>query len=108
MLLRRSLKNRIEAIRHRLFIARSQRIRPQRDDKILTDWNGLMIAALAKGGSVFNEPEYIEAAKRAADFILKRCVIRMDDCITASGMARLHYQASLMTMPFSSGADRAL
>lgn len=66
------LKNRIEAIRHRLFIARSQRIRPQRDDKILTDWNGLMIAALAKGGSVFNEPEYIEAAKRAADFILKK------------------------------------
>lgn len=66
------LKNRIEAARQRLFISRSQRIRPQRDDKILTDWNGLMIAALAKGGIVFNEPEYIEAAKRAADFILKK------------------------------------
>ncbi|MBI5180324.1 MAG: thioredoxin domain-containing protein, partial [Nitrospirae bacterium] len=66
------LKNRIEAARHRLFIARGQRIRPQRDDKILIDWNGLMIAALAKGGRAFNEPEYIEAAKRAADFILKK------------------------------------
>ncbi len=66
------LKNRIEAARHRLFISRGQRIRPQMDDKILTDWNGLMIAALAKGGRAFNEPEYIEAAKRAAGFILKK------------------------------------
>ncbi len=66
------IQNRIETARHKLFISRGQRIRPQMDDKILTDWNGLMIAALAKGGSVFNEPAYIEAAKRAADFILKK------------------------------------
>ncbi len=66
------LKNRIEAARQRLFIAREKRVHPHKDDKILTDWNGLMIAALAKGGMVFNEPAYIEAAKRAADFILKK------------------------------------
>jgi uncharacterized protein YyaL (SSP411 family) len=41
-----------------------------KDDKILTDWNGLMIAALAKGAQAFDEPEYAEVASRAADFIL--------------------------------------
>ncbi|MFC1746980.1 thioredoxin domain-containing protein, partial [Candidatus Neomarinimicrobiota bacterium] len=46
--------------------------RPQRDDKILTDWNGLMIAALAKAGTVMGEIEYIETAERAAAFILKQ------------------------------------
>jgi uncharacterized protein YyaL (SSP411 family) len=48
-----------------------KRIPPFKDDKILTDWNGLMIAALAKGARVFNEPKYVKAAKRTADFILK-------------------------------------
>ena len=64
------LKERIETARQKLFTARNKRIRPHRDDKILTDWNGLMIAALAKGAQVCNEPEYADAAKRAADFIL--------------------------------------
>lgn len=66
------IKNRIETARQRLFDAREKRVHPHKDDKILTDWNGLMIAALAKGGSVFNEPVYIKAAKKAADFILKK------------------------------------
>ena len=64
------LKKRVETARLKLFTARNKRIRPHRDDKILTDWNGLMIAALAKGAQVCNEPEYADAAKRAADFIL--------------------------------------
>jgi uncharacterized protein YyaL (SSP411 family) len=41
-----------------------------KDDKILTDWNGLMIAALAKGAQAFDEPRYAEAARRAAEFVL--------------------------------------
>jgi uncharacterized protein YyaL (SSP411 family) len=41
-----------------------------KDDKILTDWNGLMIAALAKGAQAFDEPEYAEAARHTADFII--------------------------------------
>jgi hypothetical protein len=45
---------------------------PAIDDKVLTDWNGLIIAALAKAGSAFNEPKYLAAAKRTADFILTR------------------------------------
>ena len=43
---------------------------PAIDDKVLTDWNGLIIAALAKAGSILNEPKYLEDAKKAADFIL--------------------------------------
>ncbi|MGH7800489.1 MAG: thioredoxin domain-containing protein [Thermodesulfobacteriota bacterium] len=65
------LEQRLEAAREKLFSFREKRIHPHKDDKILTDWNGLMIAALAKGAQVFNEPKYAEAAKRASDFILK-------------------------------------
>jgi uncharacterized protein YyaL (SSP411 family) len=46
-------------------------VRPELDDKVLTDWNGLMIAALAKTAQVLNQPEYGEAAKNAALFILQ-------------------------------------
>jgi len=53
-----------------LFQARSQRIRPHRDDKILTAWNGLMISAFALGGAVLDEPVYAQAARRAAEFII--------------------------------------
>jgi uncharacterized protein YyaL (SSP411 family) len=56
--------------RRHLFAARESRIRPFRDDKALTDWNGLMIAALAKAAAAFDEPAYAVAAARAADFIL--------------------------------------
>ncbi len=55
-----------------LFEARKKRIRPHLDDKILTAWNGLMISALALGGSVLSEPAYAEAARRAAEFLIAR------------------------------------
>ena len=64
------LKESVEAARQKLFAVRNKRVHPHKDDKILTDWNGLMIAALAKGAQAFDEPKYAEAAKRAADFIL--------------------------------------
>jgi len=66
------LKTHLEDARHLLFDARSKRVRPHRDEKILTDWNGLMIAALAQGGWVLQNREFIEAAKKAADFILEK------------------------------------
>ncbi|MGI9559125.1 MAG: thioredoxin domain-containing protein [Thermodesulfobacteriota bacterium] len=53
-----------------LFERREKRPRPHKDDKILTDWNGLMIAAFSKAGRAFGRREYVEAAKTAADFIL--------------------------------------
>lgn len=55
-----------------LFEAREKRVRPLLDDKILTDWNGLMIAALSKAGRAFNVKEYIEEAVRATEFIISR------------------------------------
>lgn len=67
-----SLQSRIDAARLKLFAAREKRIHPYKDDKILTDWNGLMIAALAKGAQAFDEPVYAKAAGRAADFILSK------------------------------------
>jgi uncharacterized protein YyaL (SSP411 family) len=65
-----NLRDRLEAIRRKLFDLREGRIHPHKDDKILTDWNGLMIAALAKGAQTLDRPEYAEAAADAVDFIL--------------------------------------
>ncbi len=67
-----ALSKRLDRARQKLFSIRERRVHPYKDDKILTDWNGLMIAALAKGALVLREPRYAAAADRAADFILKR------------------------------------
>ncbi|MBC8233602.1 thioredoxin domain-containing protein, partial [bacterium] len=64
------LKEKLESARQKLFDAREKRPRPHRDEKILTDWNGLMIAAMAKAAQTFDNPEYANAARKAADFIL--------------------------------------
>ena len=61
----------VEGARQRLFAARERRVRPARDDKILTDWNALMIAALAKAARTFDDPGYLEAAEKATAFILE-------------------------------------
>ena len=53
-----------------LYAHRKGRAHPLKDDKILTDWNGLMIAALAKAGRVLDRPEYVKAAGRGTAFIL--------------------------------------
>jgi uncharacterized protein YyaL (SSP411 family) len=66
----KELKKRLSKIRDSLLKEREKRIRPHKDDKILTDWNGLMIASLALGGKAFCEDEFTGAAKKAADFIL--------------------------------------
>jgi hypothetical protein len=63
------LERRLEAVRERLLERRSRRVRPLLDDKVLTDWNGLMIAALARAGWVFGSTEWVGAAERAADFL---------------------------------------
>jgi uncharacterized protein len=64
------LEARWEAARTRLFAAREARVHPLKDDKVLADWNGLMIAALAEGARVLDAPEYGAAAERAARFVL--------------------------------------
>jgi hypothetical protein len=61
-----------EKIRSRLFAQRRHRNPPFKDDKILTDWNGMMITALAAAARVLNHSEYALAAERAARFIMDR------------------------------------
>ena len=58
--------------RRKLFTVREKRLRPGLDDKILAAWNGLMIASLAKGAAVLDQPKYLDAASRAAEFVLGR------------------------------------
>jgi len=62
--------DKVEKARITLFNEREKRIHPYKDDKILTDWNGLMIAAFSMAGRTFNEPKYTKAASKATDFIL--------------------------------------
>lgn len=64
-------RERAEDLRRKLFDAREKRIHPQKDDKILTDWNGLMIAAFAQAAQALGEERYAEIAKAAADFVLE-------------------------------------
>ncbi len=64
------LKALIASMRDKLFEAREGRVHPLKDDKILTDWNGLMIASLSKAGRVLGEERYTTAASRAAEFVL--------------------------------------
>jgi uncharacterized protein YyaL (SSP411 family) len=59
----------IEISLGKLFDARENRIHPDKDDKVLTDWNGIMIAAFAQAAQTFKEPRYLATARRAADGI---------------------------------------
>lgn len=84
----KEIRERLSGIRTKLFAEREKRVRPYKDDKILTDWNGLMIAAFAKAAQVLGQgqpapgqapgdqglynQDYSLAARRAADFILAK------------------------------------
>jgi uncharacterized protein YyaL (SSP411 family) len=63
------LQNLFEEARERLFVAREKRVHPLKDDKILTSWNGLMIAAMAKAYQALGDQAYVDAAAGAASFI---------------------------------------
>ncbi|HQA48726.1 MAG TPA: thioredoxin domain-containing protein, partial [Bacillota bacterium] len=78
----KALARRLDGVREKLFMYREKRIRPHRDDKILTSWNGLMIAALALGGRAFHSDEYIKAAEAAYGFI-QRNLVRGDGRLLA-------------------------
>jgi len=64
-------EQRLESVRSRLFEVREKRVHPLKDDKVLADWNGLMAASMAFAGRVFDEPEWIQAAQKAIDFVLE-------------------------------------
>ncbi len=66
------LKQKLEEIRNKLFKEREKRVRPLRDEKILTDWNGLAVAGFSKAGVALGREDLIGIARKAADFILER------------------------------------
>ncbi|MBD3232865.1 MAG: DUF255 domain-containing protein [candidate division Zixibacteria bacterium] len=70
------LENKVSQIRQKLFDHREKRIHPYKDDKILSDWNGLMIAAFSRAAAVLNDRHYADIAKRAVEFIMDKM---MDD-----------------------------
>ncbi|MGH7680875.1 MAG: thioredoxin domain-containing protein [Candidatus Eiseniibacteriota bacterium] len=70
----KALAQTLEAARARLLEARGRRVRPHKDDKILTAWNGLMIAAMAKAARALGRPEFARAAERALAFIEAKLV----------------------------------
>jgi len=78
-----------------LFDVRRKRIPPGRDDKVLTSWNGLMIAALAQAAQIFGEDTYATAAREAADFILNHLFARDGRLLHAYKDGRAHLNAYL-------------
>jgi uncharacterized protein YyaL (SSP411 family) len=67
-----------ELMKQRLFEAREKRIKPFRDEKVLTAWNGLMLAAFAEAAAILDEPEYLEVARANAEFLLREMVEKPD------------------------------
>ena len=66
-----ALQARVDGIRERLLAARHLRAAPGRDDKVLTSWNALMMGALAEAGAALARPDYLDAARRCADFLTR-------------------------------------
>jgi uncharacterized protein YyaL (SSP411 family) len=71
---REELKLLIDEIKTKMFIRRERRVRPSLDDKILTDWNGFMIAALSKAGAVLGDERFIEVSEKALRFIVEKMI----------------------------------
>ena len=71
------LREELAASRQQLLVARDQRVRPGKDDKILVSWNALMIHSMARGASILQRDDWLAAASRAANFI--RNSMRRDD-----------------------------
>jgi uncharacterized protein len=89
------LQGQLEDACRQLHAARERRVHPLKDDKILTSWNGLMIAALAKGYQVLGDRAYADAARKAADFILETLRDPSGRLLRRYRMGHLAYRAYL-------------
>jgi hypothetical protein len=89
------LQRRIDKMRRALLAVRRKRARPGKDDKVLADWNGLMVSAFARAHQVFGNKEYRVAAERAADFILTRMRGKGGGLLHAHRAGRSHLDAYL-------------
>jgi hypothetical protein len=63
------VEQRLAGAKQKLFAARASRVRPERDEKVLVSWNALMIKGMAHAGRMLDQPEWIDSAQRATDFI---------------------------------------
>src|ERR1700686_3871662 len=81
---------RLAGLREKLLTARTTRVRPGLDDKVLADWNGLMIAALANASLMLDEPSWLDVAARAFDFVA-RAMTRGDRLGHSWGQGRLKF-----------------
>ena len=89
-------EEKLAALREKLFALRAQRIPPGRDDKIMADWNGLMIAALVNAATLLGEPAWIGAAARAYAFIAT--TLRYEDADGATRLAH-SWRAGVFVRP---------
>jgi uncharacterized protein YyaL (SSP411 family) len=87
-------EERLESARAKLFALRAQRVRPGRDDKVLSSWNALMIGALARASRIFDEADWLCAAQTAADF-LRRTMWRSGRLLATYKDGRAHLDAYL-------------
>jgi hypothetical protein len=93
----------LAAARTRLFAARERRVRPGRDEKILTSWNALMIEGMARAAGVFGRPDWMASARRALDFL--RATLWQDGRLLATYKdGRAHLNAYLDDYAFLLGA----
>ncbi|HEX6729075.1 MAG TPA: thioredoxin domain-containing protein [Pyrinomonadaceae bacterium] len=107
----------LERSRQKLFMVREKRVKPDRDEKVLTAWNGLMLASFAEAGAILQRSDYTDAARRNAEFVLTnlrrdRLLLRTFKDSTAKFNAYLEDYAffieGLLTLSETSGELRWL
>ncbi|MEE8133777.1 MAG: aldo/keto reductase, partial [Gemmatimonadales bacterium] len=99
-----TLRRRLDEYRKRVYEARSARVPPGLDDKILTAWNGMMIGAFARAYRVFRNDRYLDIAKRAADFLLTSLVREDGGLLRTYRNGKAHLNAYLEDYAFVSEA----
>ncbi len=101
-----SLRAELERARQLLFAAREKRVHPHKDDKVLTDWNGLMIAALARGSQVLGEPRYARSGEEGRSSSSRTgWPERTDGFSIATGMEKHRYRQTWTITPSWSGGS---
>ena len=84
-------ENRLARLRDKLLAVRALRVRPGLDDKVLADWNGLMISALTNAAVILDQPDWLHLARRAFDFIAQQ--------MTRDGRLGHSFRAGKLTLP---------
>ena len=90
-----ALEARMQDARAKLLTTREQRVKPMTDDKVLVAWNGLMISALALAHQQLGEPRHLDAARRAARYVLERMAAEDGGLHATARAGRAHLRAGL-------------